>query len=70
VDVLDFSGRFVGRGYLNPRTLIAVRLLSRKPETIDTAFFLSRIETAGSSSPSASAIRIAPYSAKVTAFPV
>ncbi|HWR73462.1 MAG TPA: class I SAM-dependent rRNA methyltransferase [Nitrospirota bacterium] len=46
VDVLDFSGRFIGRGYLNPRTLIAVRLLSRKPDTIDTTFFRSRIETA------------------------
>jgi len=46
VDVVDFSGRFVGRGYLNPRTLIAVRLLSRKPETIDTAFFRSRIGAA------------------------
>ena len=35
VDVLDARGGFVGRGYLNPRSLIAVLILSRRPESID-----------------------------------
>jgi 23S rRNA (cytosine1962-C5)-methyltransferase len=48
VDVLDFSGAFIGRGYINPRTLIAVRLLTRKQEEIDRDFFLRRIARARS----------------------
>jgi 23S rRNA (cytosine1962-C5)-methyltransferase len=43
VDVADFSGTFVGRGYLNPRSLIAVRLLTRRQEDIDQVFFHDRI---------------------------
>src|SRR3990172_10424391 len=46
VDVLDFSGRFVGRGAINPRTLIAVRLLTNKREEIDAHFLLRRITAA------------------------
>ncbi len=46
VDVLDFSGRFVGRGAINPHTLITVRILTRKREEIDAAFLLQRITTA------------------------
>jgi 23S rRNA (cytosine1962-C5)-methyltransferase len=46
VDVADFSGQFIGRGYLNPHTLIAVRLLTRKREEIDQAFFRKRITAA------------------------
>ena len=46
VDVLDHGGRFVGRGYLNPRTLIAVRILTRRQEEIDAAFFREKIATA------------------------
>jgi 23S rRNA (cytosine1962-C5)-methyltransferase len=46
VDVLDFSGQFIGRGYLNPHTLIAVRLLTRRREEIDHTFFLRRITAA------------------------
>lgn len=46
VDVLDYSGKFIGRGYYNPRTLIAVRLLTRKREEIDPAFLHRRIVTA------------------------
>lgn len=41
VDVLDYRGTFVARGYLNPHTLIAVRILCRTPEEIN-ADFLSR----------------------------
>ena len=46
VDVLDSRRMFVGRGYLNPRSLIAVRLLTRKQEDIDEAFFRRKIEQA------------------------
>ena len=46
VDVLDFSGRFLGRGYINPHTLIAVRILTRKQEEIDSGFFRRKISVA------------------------
>ncbi len=46
VDVVDFSGAFIGRGYLNPRSLIAVRLLTRRRESIDQGFFEGRIKRA------------------------
>ncbi len=46
IDVLDSSGRFVARGYVNPRTLIAVRILTRKQEPIDRAFLRTRISAA------------------------
>lgn len=48
VDVLDATGRFVGRGYINPHTLIAVRILTRKQEEIDREFFQKKIATARS----------------------
>ncbi len=43
VDVADHAGAFLGRGYLNPRSLIAVRLLTRLQEDIDEGFFEERI---------------------------
>jgi 23S rRNA (cytosine1962-C5)-methyltransferase len=46
VDVLDSSGGFVGRGYINPHTLIAVRILARHQDEIDVAFFRRRIAEA------------------------
>ncbi len=46
VDVIDHAGRFIGRGYINPHTLIAVRILSRTREDIDAAFFKKRIAAA------------------------
>jgi 23S rRNA (cytosine1962-C5)-methyltransferase len=46
VDVLDRRGAFVGRGYVNPRSLIAVRLLTRKQEDIDERFLTNRIAEA------------------------
>ncbi len=46
VDVLDFSGRFLGRGYINPHTLITVRILTRKQEEIDSEFFRRKISAA------------------------
>jgi 23S rRNA (cytosine1962-C5)-methyltransferase len=46
VEVWDFTGNFLGRGYVNPRSLIAVRILTRKQEDMDAAFFTRRIGSA------------------------
>jgi 23S rRNA (cytosine1962-C5)-methyltransferase len=47
VCVQDFRGRATGVGYLNQRSKIAFRYLSRNPEeTIDTAFWRARVEAA------------------------
>lgn len=46
VEVLDFGGDFVGRGYINPHSLICVRILSFHQEEIDGNFFRRRIQSA------------------------
>jgi 23S rRNA (cytosine1962-C5)-methyltransferase len=46
VDVYAHGGTFLGRGYINPRSLIAVRLLTHHRESIDHAFFQRRLEAA------------------------
>ncbi|MFB3894887.1 MAG: class I SAM-dependent rRNA methyltransferase [bacterium] len=47
VDVYDFRHQFIGRGYYNPHTLIAVRLLTRnKEEEINPEFFKRKINDA------------------------
>jgi 23S rRNA (cytosine1962-C5)-methyltransferase len=46
VDVYTHGGTFVGRGYINPRSLITVRILSQHRETIDSGFFRGRLEAA------------------------
>ena len=46
VDLHDSQGRFLGRGYLNPRTTIAVRVLARDRVPVDQEFFLARIRQA------------------------
>jgi len=44
VEVLTHDKKFVGRGYINLQSQIAVRLLTRdKGETIDDAFFYNRL---------------------------
>ena len=44
VDVFFHDNKFVGRGYINPKSQIIVRLLTRqKGEQIDEGFFLNRI---------------------------
>src|SRR4051794_1760309 len=43
VDVQFADGSFAGRGYINPQSQIAVRLLTRKKEEINEAFFYNRI---------------------------
>jgi 23S rRNA (cytosine1962-C5)-methyltransferase len=44
VSVLDGEGRFVGRGFYNPRPSLVCRLLTRQDEPVDGAFFRRRIE--------------------------
>jgi 23S rRNA (cytosine1962-C5)-methyltransferase len=39
VDLTDHKGAFLGRGYANPASLIAVRLLARRKEDIDSQIF-------------------------------
>lgn len=46
VDVFSSNGSFVGRGYYNPLSQIAIRLLSTQQEPIDAAFFLKKIKAA------------------------
>ncbi|MBI3989024.1 MAG: class I SAM-dependent rRNA methyltransferase [candidate division NC10 bacterium] len=44
--VKDFRGRFIGMGYINPRSQITVRLLTWEEEAIDEAFLQRRIRKA------------------------
>ncbi len=46
VEVLYADGKLAGRGYINPKSQILVRLLTRKAETIDEQFFFRRIQEA------------------------
>jgi 23S rRNA (cytosine1962-C5)-methyltransferase len=46
VDVSDSRGHFLGRGYLNPRSTIAIRLFGRDRLPIDQDFFTNRIRQA------------------------
>ncbi|RYD98614.1 MAG: class I SAM-dependent rRNA methyltransferase [Sphingobacteriales bacterium] len=46
VDVFSSNGSFVARGYYNPVSQIAIRLLSTRQEPIDEAFFLKKIKAA------------------------
>jgi len=44
VDVLNFKGKFIGRGYINPKSQIIVRFLTNnQDEAIDREFFKKRI---------------------------
>ncbi|MCE5313164.1 MAG: class I SAM-dependent rRNA methyltransferase [Nitrospiraceae bacterium] len=43
VEVSDKKGEFIGIGYVNPVSLIAVRLLTRQKEQIDRRFFRDRV---------------------------
>ena len=46
VDVYNSRERFIGRGYINPKSQIIVRLLTREQEIIDRSFFKKKIEAA------------------------
>lgn len=44
-DVFTHDSKFLGRGYINPKSQILVRLLTRQPkEEINEAFFLNRLK--------------------------
>jgi 23S rRNA (cytosine1962-C5)-methyltransferase len=44
VTVLSSQGRYLGRGYMNPRCSIAVRMLTRREEQIDASFMRGRLQ--------------------------
>ncbi|MBI4830316.1 MAG: class I SAM-dependent rRNA methyltransferase [Candidatus Lindowbacteria bacterium] len=46
VDIVTHGGSFAGRGYVNPHSLIAVRVLTRDKEQIDVDFYARRIQQA------------------------
>src|SRR5579885_3060998 len=47
VDILDRDGQWVGRGFYNGHSRIALRVMTRDPaESIDEAFFVRRIAQA------------------------
>lgn len=47
VEVYNFKGKFIGKGYINPKSQITVRIMTRdKNEEIDEEFFRKRIISA------------------------
>ena len=46
VEVYYFDGQLAGRGYINPGSQIIIRLLTRKRDPIDAAFFHQKISAA------------------------
>jgi len=46
VQIVDPGGRILGIGYANPRSLIAVRVLSRGARPLDSRFFTDRLRAA------------------------
>ncbi len=47
VEVVDFRGKFLGKGYINPASQILVRIMTRiREEEINSDFFLRRIKSA------------------------
>lgn len=46
VEVRAAGGEFLGRGYINPRCTIAVRILTRADQPIDAAFLRARLDAA------------------------
>jgi 23S rRNA (cytosine1962-C5)-methyltransferase len=46
VELQDKKANFLGIGYVNPHSLISIRILTRKKEAIDGAFIKKRIEDA------------------------
>ncbi|MCX7803915.1 MAG: class I SAM-dependent rRNA methyltransferase [Planctomycetota bacterium] len=46
VRVLDPTGSFLGKGFYNPKSAMAVRILTRRDESVDAGFFRAKIESA------------------------
>ena len=43
---MDKKGTFLGIGYINPNSLISIRILTREKEEIDESFFKKRVTDA------------------------
>jgi 23S rRNA (cytosine1962-C5)-methyltransferase len=46
VEVRDADGRMIGRGFVNPRSQIRVRMVTRKDEPVDQALIVRRLDEA------------------------
>jgi 23S rRNA (cytosine1962-C5)-methyltransferase len=46
VDVADVEGRFIGRGFVNPRSQIRVRMVTQRDEPVDAALIARRVSEA------------------------
>ncbi len=46
VEVFDMKGVFMGTGYINPNSLISIRILSKEKVTVDREFIRDRIRSA------------------------
>ena len=46
VEIADFRGKFIGRGFYNPQSQISLRVLTRNDEPCDRDFFARRIQDA------------------------
>jgi len=46
VEVRDSEGRYIGRGFANPRSKIRVRIVTRRDETVDAALLRARVAEA------------------------
>jgi 23S rRNA (cytosine1962-C5)-methyltransferase len=46
VDVYSYRNKFLGRGYMNPKSQITIRMLTSEAEEIDYGFFYRRIQSA------------------------
>lgn len=46
VELYDMKDAFIGIGYINPQSLISVRILTRDREPVDKEFFSKRIKDA------------------------
>jgi len=46
VKILDYRGKFLGRGFANPKSIIAARVLSHEDEDLDEQFLLKRLRRA------------------------
>ena len=46
VDVADAEGRYIGRGFVNPRSQIRVRMVTTRDEAVDAALIARRVKEA------------------------
>ena len=46
VDVADTEGRYIGRGFVNPRSQIRVRMVTTRDEAVDAALIARRVKEA------------------------